>query len=495
MGTMSARLMNSEHVGSIEPRLWTPPLRELTPQTSYGYDVIEFALEVLETDLDDWQKWLLIHIGELLPDMRPRFRYVLALVARQNGKTTLGLVLTLFWMFLEEVPLILGTSTNRGYAKIAWEKVIDWAKSNPHLKRELDAKSERRTTGEESFKTIRNSEYRFAAANGQAGRSLTVHRLIIDEIREHDTFKAWGAATNAMNAVKTAQAFAISNQGDETAIVLDSLRDAALNYIETGEGDPRTGLFEWSAPDGCDPCDVDALAQANPDLGNRLQLDSIMSAAIRAKNSGGEELATFRTEVLCQRVKLLDPAIDPDKWKECAGVIANLAEYRDNVALCLDVSLDRKHAAIVAAAQIGAQCHVDVVAATEQPTEIVDMLKEWVHKVKPRIYGWFPQGPAAAITADLQTGWEPKGTELREVRGEVIAACMGISEQVKTLQIVHPSDPLLDAHVEQTQKLSRGDGFVFTRKGSGSIDASYALAGAVHLARTIPPPRPKFVAL
>ena len=37
--------------------------------------------------------------------------------------------------------------------------------------------------------------------------------------------------------------------------------------------------------------------------------------------------------------------------------------------------------------------------------------------------------------------------------------------------------------------------FVFTRKGIGHVNGAYAAAGAVHLARTLPPllPRPKFV--
>src|ERR1700742_2146374 len=80
-------------LGSITPRLWTRPLRRLTPQTSYGFRVIWFAAVVLGQPLDPWQQWLVIHLGELLPDGRPRFRRVLVLVARQNGKTHLCKVL------------------------------------------------------------------------------------------------------------------------------------------------------------------------------------------------------------------------------------------------------------------------------------------------------------------------------------------------------------------------------------------------------------------
>src|SRR5690349_15886926 len=97
-------------LGSTVPRLWTPPMRELTPETSFGFDVVDFARDVVGRPLDPWQEWVVIHAGELLEDGRPRFRKVLVLVSRQNGKTELGVMLTLFWLFVERVPLVLGTS-------------------------------------------------------------------------------------------------------------------------------------------------------------------------------------------------------------------------------------------------------------------------------------------------------------------------------------------------------------------------------------------------
>jgi hypothetical protein len=120
--------------GRVEPRIFTPPLRELTPETSYGFAVIEFAEHVLLEPLDPWQQWLVIHAGELLPDGRPRFRTVLVLVARQAGKTHALKVLGLYWQFVEQWPLILGMSTNLDYAREAWEKACIVAESNDELK-------------------------------------------------------------------------------------------------------------------------------------------------------------------------------------------------------------------------------------------------------------------------------------------------------------------------------------------------------------------------
>jgi hypothetical protein len=488
-------------LGHTEPRLATPPLRELTEDTSYGFDVIWFAEHVLGVPLDPWEQFAAIHLGELLPDGRPRFLTVLIIVARQNGKTWLCVVLTLYWLFIERQTLVLGTSTNLAYAKESWVKACDLAEDVPDLAAEIAPKGIRKAAGEECLTTTYGCRYKIAASNRRGGRSLTIHRLILDELREHDDWSAWGAATNAMNAVPDAQGVAITNMGDDSSIVLDSLRDAAIQYLETGEGDPRLCILEWSAPAGSDPTDVDALAAANPNLGRRISLDSLLGQARRAELNGGEELTTFKTEVMCMRVHALNPAIDPDRW-DAGGTDTPtpLAAHRDRLALCLDVSLDGSHAALLGAAVLpDGRVHVEVVEAWEGHGCLKALraeLPDLVRKVKPRALGWFPKGPAAAVTADLAARkgprkgvWPPRGVKLEALTAEVPAVCMGAAELVKSGEVVHPKDPMLDQHVRQAQKLRSGDAWVFGRRGVGPIDGTYALAGAIHLARTLPPPK------
>ncbi|CAB0889796.1 hypothetical protein FRC0429_00282 [Corynebacterium diphtheriae] len=74
--------------GKTEPRFFPPPLRELTSETSAGFEVIEFA-KLLGIELYPFQKWALIHGLELLEDGSFRWRVVVIEVARQNGKTML----------------------------------------------------------------------------------------------------------------------------------------------------------------------------------------------------------------------------------------------------------------------------------------------------------------------------------------------------------------------------------------------------------------------
>ena len=451
---------------------------------------------MLGIELDPWQQWAAIHIGELLPDGRPRFRIVLILVARQNGKTLLAKALVLYWMFLLGVPLVLTTGTDRSYAKRTWLSINDMIKRNPILAPELDRI--RLTIGEESTFTTGGSELTFAANNGGAGRSRTVDRALIDEVREHKNLDSWGSIKGAMNAVPHGQLVCISNQGDDGAALLDMLRDPAVSYIENGDGDPRLGLFEWSAPPGSDPTDVGALAQANPNLVRRVDLDSLLGDAKRAKRAGGMELASFRTEALCQRVALLDPAIDPDAWGLCGtSTPIDLAEHRERVALCLDISLAGDHATLTAAAEIDGIVHLDVVRAWDDMSALRRELPGIVEKVQPSRIGWYPAGPAAALAADLaeRRGWPPRRVELHPITSETAAVAMALPQLVAGRKIRHSRDPMQDAHVARAQRLRRGDTWIYGRKGTGPIDGTYAAAGAVHLARTMPPPRPRLVAL
>ena len=499
--------------GSTTPRLWTPPLITgdpgpcgcgcaLTPETSYGFDVDDFARDVIGTPLDPWQRFLVIHAGELLPDGRPRFRQVLVLISRQQGKTHLGVVLTLYWLFVEQQKLVLGTSTIRDTAKESWRAAVATAEGSEWLAPLMG--KPRSANGEETLETLAGCRYRIAASNRRGGRGMTINRLILDELREHLTNEAVDAAIPATNAVWDAQIYAFTNQGGDDSVVLHAWREAALAFIRDGEGDRRLGMFEWSAPDGADPTDPAALLQSNPSCGIRTDLEMLIGQGARAKAAGGAELASFRTEILCQRVNLLEPAIDPDRWLDCADdEPPNLAEHRGRVALCLDVSLDETHATLVAAAELDSVVHVEVVKQWDDMATAMLELPGIVEKVRPAKFGWFPAGPAAALTTALSerknavNRWPPRRTELEEIRGELAACCMGFAALVRSGKVRHSPEngPLLTAHVTATQRTPRGDAWVFGRRDSGGpIDATYAAAGAAHLARLIRV-RPQIVAL
>jgi hypothetical protein len=496
-------LGSGEVLGHTVPRLWTPPLRELTPDTSYGFEVIDFARDVLHHPLDEWQQFAVIHAGELLPDGTPRFRKVLILVARQNGKTELLVILTLFWLYVDRVAMVLGTSTKLDYAIESWKKACRLARRVPSLAAEIPKNGIRKANGNESLWRAdleeealdEGSRYKVAASNEEGGRSLTIDRLVMDELRQHHDYSAYDACVPATNAVRDAQVWMLSNAGSDRSVVLNDTRESALAYIEKGIGDERLCLLEWSAPDGSSPLDVNALACANPNLGRRIDHASLLGDAKTAVEKGGEKLAGFKTEYMCMRVPKVDPAVDPERWAACSDP-GDMDALRSRVALCVDISIDQMHATLVAAARLDdGRVRIEVVGAWTGRGCVNTLRRELpglVAKVKPRVFGWFPNGPAASAAATLAEGkgrddWPPPGVPVEEIRGEVTAVCMGFAELVDSGQIAHSDDALLTAHAEGAEKLKQGDVWRFVRRGSGHVDAIYAAAGASHLALTLPP--------
>jgi phage terminase large subunit-like protein len=485
----------------------------LTPETSVGFRQIRFARDVLGRPLLPWQEFAAIHAGEILSDGRPRFRIVLVIVARQNGKTELPAVLAPYWMYVDEWPLVLGTSTKLEYAKDTWDK-------SRHLIRKCDALptdtrwfvrgnnlTDMWTPGEESH-------YRIAAANEEGGRSLTVNRAVADELRQHHDYTAWNAMEPAASP-EDAQIWALSNAGDDRSTVLNDHRDTAIamvkwvdevgvehaaELIAAGQcpHDWRLGILEWSAPEDADPEDVPALLQANPRVGYGRNLEDLLLEARRAKAKGGEALTGFKTEKMCINVPRLKPAIDLNAWRASRDP-GTLTAVRQRVVLCVDVSLDGHHAtAVVAATLPGGKIRVEVVAAWDSAFAMQVGLPDLVEKIKPRGVGWFPNGPAAAVAAALadrnkageaRRPWPPRSVTVEAIQREMPAVCMGLAKDVLAGQVLHSGDPLLNDQVEAAEKHERPGGtWVFARGDEGHVDAVYAMARAVHLARTLPAP-------
>lgn len=478
-------------VGNAEPRLWTPPLRDLTPATSYGFAVIDFAEEIGHPLLP-WQKFAVIHGGELLPDGRPRFRIVLLLVARQNGKTELPVVLSTFWQFREKWPLVVGTSTQLSYAKESWTKAVNLVRRTPalHDQHAPGGKWLRRANGETESFTYAGCRYRIAAANEEGGRSLTINRGIMDELRQHKTYDAWDAMEPACSPAD-AQIWCMTNAGDARSVVLNDHQDAAREFIDTGIGDPRLGLLEWSAPEDAEPDDVGAILQANPRVGHGLDLDVLVAAGQRAKRLGGRALNGFKTERMCIRVKLLNAAIDARRWAD-GNVPGSLADYRRNLAACFEVSEEGDHATLAVAAVVdGDFVRVETVDEWTGPAAAARLeraLPGWMGRINPRVLGWLPTGPGAIVAAGMKSATWPRGMIVEEIRGETPAVCMGLAKEVAGGTLLHSGQEMLDAQLAEAEWQNRGDGRVFARK-AGNVDAVYAVAGAAHLARTLPKPR------
>ena len=260
--------------GKTEPRLFTPPLRELTPETSLGFACCEYAKTVLGETLYPWQEWALQRMleitGSLGGEWHFRFRTIVIMVARQNGKTKLSAVLASFFLNILGAESIFGTSLDLAKAEEVWELVVAYQESVPALARLIGQIS--RTNGRKFLKIDGGCVYKTGAPSRHGGRGDSNDLVLIDELREQRNWELWSAAAPSINAKPKGLIVCFTNAGDPESVVLRTLRSRAMAAMGAGEALDLGGedvdaedlaLFEWSAPEGAAMDDEAALAQAN----------------------------------------------------------------------------------------------------------------------------------------------------------------------------------------------------------------------------------------
>lgn len=490
-----------EGLGVTEARVYTPPLRELTKETSLGFECIAFGTIVLGIKFDPWQAWFLIHALELLSDGSFRFRRVLLLVARQNGKTTVMQALVMWAMFTGRVNLTVGTAQDLDVAREAWAAVKDRILDDPELKAMVprregivtaNGKEQIRLEFEDEDGKIHRPRYKVKATTEDSARGIPgVGLLLLDELRTHKDHQAYAALANTAMAVPNALLIGMSNAGTVQSVVLNEWRELALS----GE-DPDCGLFEWSSGQTLegteDQVDLDhqyGWAQANPSVGHgRLTWRALRSARAAARKSL-EAAAVFQVENLCRSVETMDYALDVAAWKGSVR-LANLTDYQNRPWYgALDVSLDGNHVSLVIGTPEDGGIRVWVARAWEGVEEARQDLPGVLAKLKLRRLAWCPSGPAAELGAVVRkAGRQPgskRGTELVEYTGVKLSeATMGLAAAVRARQVWHQDELLLNAQVAGCAKLWQQDRYVFTRRGAGHVDSVYALAFVVHATMT-----------
>lgn len=474
--TLQRRTRPDLILGSTTPRIWTRPLVTglpgpcgcgcaLTTRTSLGFAAVDFATDVLGIELIPWQRWLLIHALELRPDGRWRFRTVLVLVSRQNGKTLTVLIKNLFKMFVLRIPLVIGTAQNLDVSEESWDAAVEMVESIPELAAELPTDGGIvRVNGKKTLKLNGGSRWKVAAASRKGGRGLSGDDVNLDELREHHTWDSWAAVTKTTMARANAQIWAYSNAGDDRSVVLNDLQEKG-RAAAAAEPDPDTtlGHFEWSAPDDCPIDDVRALAQANPSLGYP---QGISMEALRSAMETDPE-PVFRTECMCQRVPDLLPSKIPlTAWLHCKDPASRII---GPVVLTWQVSWRRDKGAIcVAGHRTDGLPHVELVEYRDGVEWLPGRLGEICGRQPVAAVVYDPGGPEASMLAEvterLPLGLDPKPMTIRDNAH----ACGRIYDATMTGQVRHLGDDRLLEMLRRSATRSLADAWAWDLKHSGT---------------------------
>ena len=506
----------------------------MTPEASLGFSVIEFAEKFLFIDLFPWQKWLLIHAMELRPNGRLRFRNVIVLVARQNGKSTLSVVLSLWALYVLGIRTILGTAQDLDTAEEIWQTAVDLVYEldedtdepvRPDLFR-LARKDPIRVNGKKAFVLRTGERYKVKAANRKAGRGLTGDLILMDELREQQNWDAWGAITKTTMARPNAQVWAMSNAGDVTSVVLRYLRakahaplgdpdglknDQQLAIYAGNDGVARDqdkndlAIFEWSAPPNCDKWDRDGWAWANPSLGYMIEEDTIASAC------DTDPEYVFRTEVLCQwpdgSTSGPFPAgtwekgiveIEPNSDGELVAEAEHCMELP--VWAAIDMSSDRSRASICFAGYLqDGRIAVELVACRAGTDWIRDWLMEREDTIKA-VTGQTNGAPISKLLEQftLQNAFDENDEnyfpfEVIPWRNLDLPGASGIIfDAVKHNRVVHFNQPTLDRAAAMAVTKKSGDAWLFDRANSPvDISPLVAFAAAYWAAHELEEPEPE----
>ena len=481
--------------GKTEPRIWTPPLRKLTRETSLGFAFCDFC-EALEVNLLPWQKWLAIHALETVDEgdgWRFRFRYVLILISRQNGKTYFEVLLNIFFIYGLKSHLVLGTAQNLDTAVETFEDTVSLIEEVPEL-HELLSKVNR-GTGKRELLLETGDRYKVIAATRKA-RGLSSDLIMMDELREQTNWDAWGAISKTMMARPTAILFGLSNAGDVTSIVLRHLRMQA--HVQLGDPDgiastreslggqdmtEAIGLFEWSAAPECAIDDPEQWAQANPSLGYGFLTERALKSAM---NTDPEPI--FRTECLCQWVESRLPEPFPDgAW--LGGVDENSFIREDSdLYFGIDMSQDRKWTVIsVCGMREDGNYHTEIVERRIGTEWAIDWFRSRVGR-----YGGMNlafQGRGAPVSGLAEQICTIKGIQRMAQEGpelsagwnrfwDAIAACAP-EDQRGGIKCYHLPQPVLDTPGRTCQLRNLGGGIMLPDRNKSPDDISPLMACAM----------------
>lgn len=489
--------------GDTEPRIFTPPLAELTRENSLGFEVIDFAREILGIELRPWQEWFFIHALELDPEKDYqdfRFRQLILLVGRQNGKTLVMVILGLWKLFIDGCSEIVTAAQDLSVAEATLSNAFMLAKANPDLNQWLPWRMERgemvpfmRTANgsnqiELAYAPVPEAldvfgampKWFVVATNRGGGRSHSAELAMLDELREHTDFQSWGAITPAVAERPRNQVYGFSNAGDEKSVVLRKQRNICLKEISDGITDQsQLAIFEWSAPEDCSIFDRDGWAAANPSLGYGNRDEKTMLSLARAALDPEDDEADenlFRIEYLCQWVKTLEQGkVKRDTW----DALKDSDSRRDEdapIEVAVDVDVDGRSSSVtIASYREDGHVHLETVAHRTGYHWVAGWLRA-------RLSTWFSGTVGIQVkgspSADLANLLEKDGDfTVRPWQGsDMSGSTTAFYASIQAGEIRHLGQPILDEAAVGIRERRVGDIFIWDRDKSTAPASAFVSA-------------------
>jgi hypothetical protein len=344
---MTAAVSPQEAVRDL-PRVGPVPSATSRAQGAYN------AAQRLGLQLWPWQKYAL-HEGMATVDGRFKYREVVNVAARRNGKTKILDARVLADM--DAGRRFLHTSHNRILPRKTLLSIANLDRSRYKV---------REANGQEEIRDLHTGGSYKILAPQRGARGEDGDTLCVDEIREFEDWDFIAAAEPIVASSDDPQVLYLSNAGSELSVVLNDLRRRGTEGLS-----PDLLYLEWSAAPELASDDREGWLQANPAIGHgNLTLERLQALYDKYMEAG--ELAIWETEHLCRWVVSMMPRlVDDSTWQRCRGTV----EAPNNPAMGISVDPSgRRASAVVAWKQSDGSIAVTVSAeVTGNPINIVDL--------------------------------------------------------------------------------------------------------------------------
>ena len=463
--TVSDRL-TSVFLPVTAPRIHSP----LNDLPSRGFELIDFAEQIIPGGFMPWQKWLAEHSLKVKPDGRYHHPVTVATVARQNGKSTYMMARIMMGLFHWDESLQVSTAHRLVTSLEQFRAIVQIIEENADLANQV--KRIRWQHGAEEIQTLKGNRF-IIKAGGSAARGLSKPETIhMDEIRELHDMETFAAMRYTLMAAKNPQVNCFSSAGDSHSMVLNQLRERGLAAASGAADD--VGYFEWSAP--TDEISLENAAFANPGLNITIHPDNIRAVF-------NDPPDVVMTEVLNRWVQTISSIVGAKEWQECGDETVDLED--DKLTwMAIDMSPDRKHAALVAAQKLGSESFVVKLLHTWENSiqlddrAIANDAASYCRKY-PIEYLLYSRRTSAAIAARLQ----PAGIPIHDMDSDYPQACDELLGAINSGRLKHRNQASLTEQMLSAVQLRRGDGgWVIGRRASGTVAAAVASALVTHFA-------------
>jgi phage terminase large subunit-like protein len=411
-----------------------------------------------------WQEFVLTDM--LRVDKKSHFirKTNLLLVARQNGKTHLARMLILAHLLKWDSKNILIMSSNRSMALDTFRQVAQVLETNDALKGFV--KQIRYANGTESIEMLNGTRLDVVAATRDGSRGRTADFLYIDELREI-TEEGYRAAIPTTRARPNAQTLLTSNAGDAFSIVLNDMRERAL------ENPPKSfGFYEYSAPQYAKVTDRKAWAQANPAMGYTISEEALEESVATSP------IENTRTELLCQWIASLQSPFPPNSIEDCSDSTLQMSAGAYTV-FAFDKSPSSRDAALVAGQILpDGKIGIGVLQTWESLVSVDELMiakdiKAWADIYRPRQIlhdKYATQTIADRLTAAGQICLDISGAQFYQ-------ACSDLLDATVNQKWVHAGqDLLITQFANVAAKTNDSSWRIVKRQSAGSVAIPISVA-------------------